>query len=151
VEDELASKAKKAIQEIVGNRSIITMDVKTESELASMSDEDRKMFMDDLNISQTGLEKLTLEAYKILGLISFFTEGPEEVKAWTIKEGSTAPIAAGTIHTDFEKKFIAADICYYEDFIAAGDWNKAKAIGKVRLEGKNYIVKDGDIIIFKHG
>lgn len=134
----------------LGNKSHLIMDIKQEYELASMNDEDRKMFMDDLGLSETGLDSLTKVAYSTLGLISFFTEGPTEVRAWTIRVGSTAPNAAGTIHTDFEKNFIAAEVSNYEDFVAAGNWLKAKEVGKVRLEGKTYIVKDGDIMIIKH-
>lgn len=151
VDDTSAKEAEAVIREAVGDKAIITMDVKTESELASMDDVDRNEFMKELGIEETGLERLTREAYKLLGLISYFTEGPEEVRAWTIKKGETAPEAASAIHTDFQKKFIAAEVCFYDDFVAAGSWLKAKEVGKVRLEGKSYIVKDGDIIIFKHG
>lgn len=142
--------AGKAVAEKLGGKSHLIMDIKQEYELASMNDEDRQLFMDDLGLSETGLDSLTKVAYSTLGLISFLTEGPEEVRAWTIKVGSTAPQAAGTIHTDFEKNFIAAEVCNYADFVAAGGWQKAKEVGKVRLEGKTYIVKDGDIMIIKH-
>ncbi len=146
-QSELAQQVIKAI----GNKPYIVMDVKTEHELSAMNDEDRAMFMQDLGMEDTGLNQLTRVAYKTLGLISFFTEGPEEVRAWTIKQGFKAPQAAGTIHTDFEKKFITAEICSYEDFEAVGSWNNAKAQGKLRLEGKEYLMKDGDIVIFRHG
>jgi GTP-binding protein YchF len=151
VEDERSTEVIEKIKTIVGDKTIISIDVLTEADLATMDEADRKEFMKELRISETGLEKLTREAYKLLGLISFFTEGPEEVKAWTIKNGSKAPEAGAAIHTDFQKKFIAADVCAYTDFIAANSWNKAKEIGKVRLEGKEYIVKDGDIMVFRHG
>jgi len=139
-----------AVKAAVGNKTVVAMDVKTESELASMDDEDRKMFMEELGISETGINRLTREAYDLLGLISFFTEGPEEVRAWTVKKGSSAPVASSAIHTDFQKNFIAAEVCMYSNFIASGSWQKAKENGKVRMEGKTYIVQDGDIMIIKH-
>jgi ribosome-binding ATPase len=139
------------IKSVAGDKPVIAMDIKTESELASLSDEERSEFMKELGMEQTGLERLTLEAYNLLGLISYFTEGPEEVRAWTIYRGSKAPEAAAAIHTDFQKKFIAAEVCAYQDFIAAGSWNVAKTNGKLRLEGKEYVVVDGDIIVFRHG
>ncbi len=138
------------IKSAIGDKAIIAMDVKIESELASLDDESRAEFMKDLGMEVSGLDRLTLEAYKLLGLICYFTEGPEEVRAWTIKKGETAPEASAAIHTDFQKRFIAADVCATEDYLAAGGWNKAKEVGKVRLEGKTYIVKDGDIMVFKH-
>lgn len=140
----------KAVAEKLEAKSYLVMDIKQEYELASMNDEDRKMFMDDLGLEETGLDALTKVAYSTLGLISFFTEGPTEVRAWTIKAGSTAPQAASVIHTDFEKNFIAAEVCTFDDFVASGNWIKARENGKVRLEGKTYIVKDGDIMVIKH-
>lgn len=142
---------KAIVQSIVGNKVVIPMDVKTESELAQLNDEERKEFMEMLGVVKSGLEILTLEAYKLLGLISFFTAGPDECRAWTIKNGSKAPQAGAAIHTDFEKKFIAADVCAYEDYFQSNGWNQAKEVGKVRLEGKEYVVKDGDIMVFRHG
>jgi GTP-binding protein YchF len=139
------------IQKVVGNKKVIAMDVKIESELAGMDDSDRAEFMKDFGFEETGLERLTRAAYELLGLISFFTEGPEEVRAWTIKKDSKAPVAGAAIHTDFQKKFIAADVCYFQDFLDAGSWEGAKTNGKVGLQGKEYVVKDGDIMIFKHG
>ncbi|MEP7103229.1 MAG: redox-regulated ATPase YchF [Candidatus Dojkabacteria bacterium] len=139
------------IKDIVGNKTVIVMDVKTESELAALNDEDRAIFMKEFGLEETGLDRLTNAAYDTLGLMSFFTEGPEEVRAWTILKGSKAPEAGAAIHTDFQKKFIACDVCYYQDFLDAGSWNKAKELGKVGLEGKEYVVRDGDIMIFRHG
>lgn len=148
--DATASDAIEAVKKVVGNKTVIAMDVKTESELASMDDDDRNMFMEELGIQETGINRLTKEAYDLLGLISFFTEGPEEVRAWTIRKGSSAPEASAAIHTDFQKRFIAAEVCPYAEFVSAGSWVKAKENGKVRLEGKTYIVQDGDIMIIKH-
>lgn len=151
VEDERATEAIELVKSVVGNKDVIAMDIKQESELATMDDSERSEFMQELGLEQTGLQKLTKEAYKLLGLISYFTEGPDEVRAWTIRNGSKAPEAAAAIHTDFQKKFIAADVCAYEDFVANDGWNKSKEVGKVRLEGKEYVVKDGDIMVFRHG
>lgn len=149
-DDATSAEAIEAVKKVVGNKTVLALDVKTESELASMDEDEREMFMDELGIVETGINRLTKEAYDLLGLISFFTEGPEEVRAWTIRKGSTAPEAASAIHTDFQKRFIAAEVCLYSDYLAAGSWVKAKENGKVRLEGKTYIVKDGDIMIIKH-
>lgn len=149
-DDATSSEAIDAVKKVVGEKTVLALDVKTESELASMEDEDRKMFMEELGISETGINRLTREAYELLGLISFFTEGPEEVRAWTIKKGANAPEAASAIHTDFQKNFIAAEVCSYSDFVNSGSWVKAKENGKVRLEGKTYIFQDGDIMIIKH-
>lgn len=149
-DDATASEAIEIVQSAVNDKLVLSLDVKTESELASMDEDERVMFMQELGISESGISRLTREAYSLLGLISFFTEGPEEVRAWTIKSGSTAPEASAAIHTDFQKKFIAAEVCKSEDYIALGGWNKSKEQGKVRLEGKTYIVQDGDIMIIKH-
>jgi len=121
-----------------------------ESELASIDDEsERKELMSAYGLEQSGLDRLITEAYKTLGLISFLTAGEPEVRAWTIKNGSKAPQAAGKIHTDFERGFIRAEVVSYDDFVACGSLLKAKEAGKVRSEGKDYVVKDGDIIHFR--
>jgi len=150
-DEDNAKETVEKIKSYVGNKPVLSMDIKTEADLATMDDAERKEFMDELGMKKTGLQMLTLEAYKLLGLISFFTEGPKEVRAWTIKNNSTAPEAGAAIHTDFLTKFIAADVCAYSDFIQFGNWSLAKEKGKVRLEGKDYIVKDGDILVFRHG
>jgi len=150
-DEKNAQRSIEEVKKIVGNKSVISIDVKTESELAGMDDVDKNEFMKELGIERTGLETLTLESYKLLGLSSFFTEGPEEVRAWTIKKGDTAYDASAVIHTDFQKKFITTDVCAYEDYILSNGWNNAKETGKVRLEGKTYVMKDGDIVIFRHG
>lgn len=138
------------IKGVVSNKKVVGMDVKTEFELSTLNEDERKEFMNDLGMKYSGLELLTKEAYDLLGLISFFTAGPKEVRAWTIKKGFKAPEAAGVIHTDFEKNFIAADVVSFSDFIKAGGWIGAKDKGKQRLEGRNYVVQDGDVMIFKH-
>lgn len=132
------------------SNNVILMDVKIESELIGMPEKERSEFMRELGMSESGLDKLTRIAYETLGLISFFTEGSDEVRAWTIKQGDTAQDAAGTIHTDFKKNFISAEVCNYSDYVENNGWNSCKEKGKVRLEGKTYIVKDGDIMFFKH-
>ena len=120
-----------------------------EAELAQLSAEDRVVFMEDLGIKQTGFERLTIAGYELLGLISFFTAGPKETRAWTVAEGTRAPGAAGKIHTDFERGFIRAEVVAYDDLIACGDMSAAKEKGLVRSEGKEYAVKDGDVILFR--
>lgn len=124
---------------------------KIESELSSLSEEDAKMFMDDLGIKESGLDKLIKKAYATLGLISFLTTGITESRAWTIEKGTKAPQAAGVIHTDFEKKFIKAKVCGYDEFVSNGGWKEAAEKGKVRFEGKEYEMKDGDVVEFMVG
>ena len=121
-----------------------------EKEMSDLSEEDAKVFMQDYGIKESALDKLIREAYDLLGLQSFLTAGEDECRAWTIKKGMTAQEAAGEIHTDFYKKFIRAEVVSYDDFIETGSFAKAKELGKWRLEGKEYIVKDGDIISVRH-
>ncbi|MDQ6985692.1 MAG: redox-regulated ATPase YchF [Candidatus Dojkabacteria bacterium] len=140
----------KMVKEIVGDKDVITMDIKLEAELGEMDDGDRDEFMKDLGLEMTGLEKLTMEAYKLLGLISYFTAGVQEVRAWTIKKGENAKQAARAIHNDISDNFIAADVTSWDAFVELGGWVKVKDGGKLRLEGKEYIVADGDVVLFKH-
>ncbi|MCZ2270023.1 MAG: redox-regulated ATPase YchF [Ignavibacteriales bacterium] len=121
-----------------------------EKEMADLSEEDSNVFMSDYGITESALDKLIRQAYDLLGLQSFLTVGEDECRAWTIKKGMTAQEAAGEIHTDFYKKFIRAEVVHYDDFVEAGSFAKAKEVGKWRLEGKEYIVKDGDIISVRH-
>ena len=130
---------------------VIVVNAKLEEELASLSSEDQASYLSDLGLTQSGLERLIKKAFATLGLITFLTAGEKEVRAWTIKVGDTAKTAAGVIHTDFEEKFIKADICKFDDFTALNGWKKAREEGKVRSEGKEYLVKDGDVIEFKIG
>ena len=122
---------------------------KLEEELADLLEGERNQYLKELGIEQTGLERLISKAYKLLGLISFLTAGPKEVRAWTIRQGTKAPQAAGVIHTDFEKGFIKAEIIEYKDLISCGSFHKAKELGKIRLEGKEYTMQDGDVANFK--
>lgn len=124
---------------------------KIESELAGLSDEDAKEYLKDLGLEKSGLERLIQKAYEQLGLISFLTAGEKEVRAWTVEKGASAPHAAGEIHTDFIKKFIKAEVVSYDDYVLSGGRKKAREVGKARLEGKDYIVQDGDVIEFKIG
>lgn len=120
-----------------------------EQEMAELDDDERMMFLEDLGLQESGLDKLIKASYKLLGLISFLTSGEDETRAWTIKNGTKAPQAAGKIHTDFERGFIRAEVVSYEDLIAGGSVAAAREKGLVRLEGKEYIVKDGDVIVFR--
>lgn len=124
---------------------------KIEAELAGLSDEEQIEYLKDLGFEASGLERLIQKAYEQLGLISFLTAGEKEIRAWTVKKGSSAPVAAGEIHTDFTKKFIKAEVVGFDDYITNGGRKKAREVGKARLEGKEYIVQDGDIIEFKIG
>ena len=107
------------------------------------------MFLEDLGISQSGLDRLIAASYKLLGLISYLTAGPKEIRAWTIVNGTKAPGAAGKIHSDFERGFIRAEVVAYDDLKASGTYAAAKEKGLVRIEGKEYVVKDGDIMLFR--
>lgn len=120
-----------------------------EQEIAELEEDEKKMFLEDLGLKESGLEKLIKASYRLLGLISYLTAGEPEVRAWTIKKGTKAPAAAGKIHTDFERGFIRAEVVAYDDLIACGNHNAAKEKGLVRLEGKDYVVQDGDIMLFR--
>lgn len=120
-----------------------------EQEIAELDDEEKKMFLEDLGLKESGLEKLIRASYSLLGLLSFLTAGPQETKAWTIKKGTKAPQAAGKIHSDFERGFIRAEIVNYDNLVSLGSYNAAKEKGLVRSEGKEYVVQDGDVILFR--
>jgi len=120
-----------------------------EAQIADMSDEDKKVFLADAGLTEPGLSRLAHAAYALLGLQTYFTAGEKEVRAWTVVQGATAPQAAGVIHTDFERGFIRAEVAAYDDFVAHGGEQGAKEAGKLRLEGKDYIVRDGDVMHFR--
>jgi ribosome-binding ATPase YchF (GTP1/OBG family) len=120
-----------------------------EAEVAQLPDAEEHEFLETLGLQEPGLDRLIRAGYALLGLITFFTAGPKEVRAWTIPAGSRAPQAAGTIHTDFEKGFIRAQTIAYEDYVRLGGEQAAKDAGKARDEGKDYVVKDGDVMLFK--
>lgn len=128
---------------------VIVVCAEIESELVDLDDEDREMFLEDLGIKESGLDALVKEAYRILGLCTFFTAGEQECRAWTFRKGMTAPKCAGVIHSDFERGFIKAETYTYDDLMQYGTPLKVKEAGKVRMEGKDYVVQDGDIMLFR--
>ena len=130
------------------NAPVVALCAKIEAELADLDDADKKEFLADLGLDEPGLNRLIRAGYDLLGLQTYFTAGVKEVRAWTIHKGDTAPQAAGVIHTDFEKGFIRAQTISYDDFIACGGEAGAKEKGKLRVEGKDYVVQDGDIVHF---
>ena len=133
------------------NENIIIVCADIEDQIMSLQTKDRKDFMLESGIKSTGLDNLIKTGYSTLGLSTFFTSGPEESRAWTIEKNSNAADAAGVIHTDFKKKFIRAETASHEDFIKYEGFNECKNVGKLRLEGKDYIVKDGDVMFFRTG
>ncbi len=128
---------------------VVSVCAAMEAEIADLSGEDKRVFLEDMGVTEPGLDRVIHAGYKLLGLETYFTVGPKEVRAWTIHHGDTAPKAAGVIHTDFEKGFIRAEVTAYDDFIVCKGEHGAKEAGKMRLEGKEYIVKDGDVMHFR--
>ena len=131
------------------NTFVIPVSIKIEHEISTLEEEEKKEYLEVMGLDEPILNKIILEGYKMLGLKTFFTAGPNEIRAWTIKDGFTAPNAAGVIHTDFERGFIKAEVIEFKDYITNGGELGAKENGKLRLEGKEYIVQDGDVIHFK--
>lgn len=131
------------------NSEYLVICAKTEEELSTLAPEEQKMFLEELGLEESGLDRLVKASYKLLGLISYLTAGEKEVRAWTIELGTKAPQAAGKIHTDFEKGFIRAEIVDYDILVELGSFNAAKEHGKVRSEGKEYVIKDGDVVLFR--
>lgn len=128
---------------------VITISAEIEEEISQLDDEEKIEFLKDLGLEKSGLDKLIQASYKLLGLVSFLTVGPMEARAWTIKQGTPAPQAAGKIHSDIERGFIRAEVISYEDLMACGNMVTAKEKGLVRIEGKDYIMKDGDVVLFR--
>ena len=120
-----------------------------EQEIAELDEDEKKMFLEDLGLKESGLDKLIAASYRLLGLISYLTAGETETRAWTIKVGTKAPQAAGKIHSDFERGFIRAEVVNYDDLMACGSMNAAKEKGLVRSEGKEYVMRDGDVVLFR--
>lgn len=139
----------RAEMELQASAPIVPICAKIEEDLIGFSEEEADELLESAGLEEPGLHTLIRSAYDLLGLQTYFTAGVKEVRAWTIHKGDTAPKAAGVIHTDFEKGFIKADVVAFDDFIACGGWNGSKDKGKQRLEGKDYIVKDGDVMLFK--
>lgn len=155
-EDELADDAAcnegvQAVREYAVKEGceVFAVCAQIEQEIAELDDEEKKMFLEDLGLKESGLEKLIKASYRLLGLISYLTAGEPEVRAWTIKNGTKAPQAAGKIHTDFERGFIRAEVVAYTDLTESGSYHAAKEKGLTRLEGKDYVVKDGDVMLFR--
>lgn len=131
------------------NSTVLPICAQIESEIAGMEKDDRDMFLADLGLEESGLNRIISKGYSLLGLISYLTAGPQEVRAWTITKGTKAPQAAGKIHTDFERGFIRAEVVSYDDLVASGGMAGAKEKGLVRLEGKEYVMQDGDVVLFR--
>ncbi len=155
-EDELADDAQsnnnvKAVREYAKaeGSEVFVICAQIEQEIAELDDEERKMFLEDLGLKESGLEKMIRASYSLLGLISYITSGEMETKAWTIKRGTKAPQAAGKIHSDFERGFIRAEVVSYNHLVEYGSMNAAKEKGLVRSEGKEYVVQDGDVVLFR--
>jgi GTP-binding protein YchF len=152
-EDDLATgnervEAVKAIAKQEGAR-VIVISAQVESELIELSEDDRQEFLESLGVKEGGLQSLIRETYDLLGLQTYFTTGPKETRAWTIKKGMTAPQAAGVIHSDFERGFIRAETVAYKDLVENGSMSAAKEKGLVRSEGKEYVVAEGDVMLFR--
>lgn len=141
----------KTVKEIAAkeNSEVFVISAKIEEEMAELDDDERKIFLEELGLEESGLDKLVKASYRILGLISFLTAGPKETRAWTIKAGTKAPQAAGKIHSDFERGFIRAEVVNYDHLVECGSYNAAREKGLVRLEGKDYVVQDGDVVLFR--
>ncbi len=131
------------------NAGMVIISAKIEEEIAMLSDDEKALFLEDLHLDQSGLDKIISAGYRLLGLISFLTAGPTEVRAWTIRKGTKAPAAAGKIHSDFERGFIRAEIVSFDDLKARGSYAAAKEHGLVRSEGKEYVMQDGDVTLFR--
>ncbi|CAN5159069.1 redox-regulated ATPase YchF [soil metagenome] len=156
VEESSLKNAEEIIEKYAGTlriskEKVVVICAKVESDLAGLTDEEQKEYLAELGVEKSGLELLIKKAYQELGLISFLTAGEKEVRAWTTRVGATAPLAAGEIHTDFTKKFIKAEVVSFEDYVALGGVKNARVAGKARLEGKEYVMKDGDVVEFKIG
>jgi ribosome-binding ATPase len=149
--DELADEdLKKRMRELVAPAEAIFLDAKFEAELVELGDDDEaRAMLEEMGVDEPGLETLARVGFDTLGLQTYLTAGPKESRAWTIRKGATAPEAAGVIHTDFQRGFIKAEIVSYEDLVAAGSMNAAKSAGKVRMEGKDYVMADGDVVEFR--
>ncbi|MDF2541792.1 MAG: hypothetical protein K0S47_1510 [Herbinix sp.] len=141
----------KAVRAIAADEhsGVFVICAQIEQEIAELEEDEKKMFLEELGLQESGLEKLISASYRLLGLISYLTAGPKETRAWTIKIGTKAPQAAGKIHSDFERGFIRAEIVNYQNLVDCGSYNAAKEKGLVRSEGKEYVVQDGDVVLFR--
>ncbi|WP_040283079.1 redox-regulated ATPase YchF [Tessaracoccus massiliensis] len=151
-QDELGDEdLKQRMRDLVAPAEAIFLDAKFESELVEMEEDEARDFLAEMGVGEPGLDVLARVGYDTLGLQSYLTAGPKEARGWTIRKGATAPEAAGVIHTDFQKGFIKAQVVSFDDLVAAGSENAAKAAGKMRLEGKDYVMQDGDVVEFRSG
>lgn len=155
-EDELADDGAsnphvQAVKEYAAQQKseVFVICAEIEAEISELDEDEKKMFLEDLGLTESGLEKLVRASYRLLGLMSFLTSGEDETRAWTIKIGTKAPQAAGKIHTDFERGFIKAEVVNYKDLLDCGSYAGAREKGLVRMEGKEYVVQDGDVILFR--
>lgn len=150
-DDAASNKYVQAVRNLAEEQSsgVFVICAQIEQEIAELDEDEKKMFLEDLGIQESGLEKLVKASYELLGLMSFLTAGEDETRAWTIKVGTKAPQAAGKIHTDFERGFIKAEVVNYRDLLDCGSYAGAREKGLVRMEGKEYVVKDGDVILFR--
>ena len=155
-EDDLADDGKsnprvKKVREYAAEHGeqVFVVCAKIEEEIAALDDDEKQMFLEELGLTHSGLDRLIAASYDLLGLISYLTAGPTESRAWTIKKGTLAPQAAGKIHSDFERGFIRAEVVAYEDLMRCGSYAAARENGLVRSEGKEYEMKDGDVVLFR--
>ena len=145
----LSASANMEFYDIETGSEVFALCAEIEQEISELEDDEKKEFLEDLGIKQSGLEKLIVASYRLLGLLSFLTAGEDETRAWTIKVGTKAPQAAGKIHSDFERGFIKAEVVNYRDLLESGSYAGAREKGLVRMEGKDYVVQDGDVILFR--
>ena len=150
-DDGASNKYVQAVREYAAKEGseVFAVCAQIEEEISELDDDEKKEFLEDLGLKESGLDKLIKASYSLLGLISFLTAGPTEARAWTIRKGTKAPGAAGKIHSDFERGFIKAEVVYYQDLLDCGSYAAAKEKGLVGIEGKDYVVKDGDVILFR--
>ena len=141
----------KAVEQIAATEGAETLPIcaEMEAEIAQLDEDEKAMFLSDMGLEKSGLDRLIKKSYSLLGLISYLTAGKPEVRAWTIKKGTKAPQAAGKIHTDFERGFIRAEVVSFDDLVACGGMTAAKEKGLVRSEGKEYVMQDGDVVLFR--
>ena len=152
MDEENVSKGNNYTQQVIKNypnEKVLNICADIEDQLSGLDKNEKEIFMKDIGLVKTGLNRLIKEGYDLLRLDTFFTSGPEESRAWTVEKNTSAPKAASVIHTDFEKNFIRAEAVTFEDFIKYGSAEKCKENGKLRIEGKDYIVKDGDVLYFR--
>lgn len=149
-EEQLAALRVESVRKELGvEGGVFLISARVEEEMQDLSPSEAQEYLRSLGVENSGLDQLVREAYAVLGLQTFFTAGPKEVRAWTVRIGATAPQAAGVIHSDFERGFIAAEVTHYADYIASGGEQGAKAKGKMRVEGKEYVIQDGDVVHFR--